>query len=175
LKGFRRHLRGLALYNLVHGFRGSLPSLAHIVHLSLYALHLKPDASASREMESNKSARRGQLFERNRQQLGNRERLAGPDFLTLRPFYPVEAQGASAPAQIGMLAVAVFGGEPIETAHDRREMLLGRHIHHVGQAQYGILQVSGQDFEIVVIESYELERFWDTRAHDERLIIGVRR
>jgi hypothetical protein len=146
--------------------------LAHIVQRGLYALHLKPDAAASREMKGDISAWRFQLLERDRQQFGDGERFARPDFLDLCPLHPVEAQGAPAAAQIGMLAVAGFSGEPVKTAHDCREMALGGHIYHVGKAQYGVLQVSGQDLEIVVIESYEFQRFG---AHDKRLIIGVRR
>src|SRR5215469_1189940 len=98
------------------GLHGRPPDVAEIAQFCLDAFDLEPYRTAAGEIKRNKAAWRAVFLISDSEQFREGEGLAGPDFMHLGADDAIKAQRTAAAAQVRVLAVVLFGGEPIEAA-----------------------------------------------------------
>src|SRR5262245_22577265 len=134
------------------GLTPGFPCGAEIAQLGLDALDLQSYRAATREYKCYLAARGVFLLELNREQRHHRAFRREIDAMGLGVENALEPERSPAALKRLPSAVAPFRCGPVEAVHDCDEPLFGGQIGHVADQQHGVLQMYGEDREILCIE-----------------------
>src|SRR5262249_24054968 len=132
------------------------PGGSEIGDLGLQAFDVKPQQSAARERQNNRAARRVALHEVDRKQAQYGILVGLVNVSTLHAVDPFKPQGGAAAL---VLRVATASGLPIEPVEPQHQALLAPQPNNVADIDHGVLQVSRNDLEDVLVERDQFEGF----------------
>src|SRR5262249_37808872 len=105
-----------------------------------------------------------------RQQVEHRVLAGGIDLAALAAIDPLEAQRRAAAPKLGLLRTLARG--PIEAVERHHEALFLRSPDNVGDLDEGILEMGGDDLEVVPVEGDEFHRLHGMRSCRPAALLG---
>ncbi len=143
-------------HDIMSGQRGGFPCRTEIGHLRFYAFHRKPDSGICRKSQFNCAAwavTGNESYGKKRKHI---IRLVLINAMGLYPGNPVEMQGRAA-TLIGRLAEkTAFCLFPDKAVRCQHEAFFTGEKSAIRNFQNGILKMSGQDLQILLVQGYKL-------------------